>query len=73
MLGLNKPNVDVGLINPPSRSTRSEIGGTGRPRPPNKGDHLMMDDEMMTRVGKIGIGILRKEIGRQDSFFDWDD
>ena len=39
----------------------------------------MMDDEMMTRLGKIGIGMIgmiRKEmkgIARQDSFFDWDD
>ena len=39
----------------------------------------MMDDEMMTRLGKIGIGMIgmirkeMKEIGRQDSFFDWDD
>ena len=34
---------------------------------------------MMTRFGKIGIGMIgmiRKkmiEIGKQDSFFDWDD
>ena len=36
----------------------------------------MVDDEMMTRLGKIGIGIIRKEmkeIGRHDSFFDLDD
>ena len=36
----------------------------------------MMDDEMMTRLGKIGIEMIRKEmdeIGRQDYFFDWDD
>ena len=34
-----------------------------------------MDDEMMTRLGKIGSGMVRKEmkeIGRQDSFIDWD-
>ena len=28
---------------------------------PNKGDDLMMDDDMMTRLGKIGIGMIRKE------------
>ena len=36
----------------------------------------MMDDEMMTILGKIGVGMIKKEmkeIGRQDSFFDWDD
>ena len=36
----------------------------------------MMDDEMMTSLGRIGIGMIRKEmneIGRYDSFFDWDD
>ena len=33
----------------------------------------MMDDEMMTRLGKIGIGMIRKEmnsIGRQYVFVD---
>ena len=37
---------------------------------------LMMDDEMMTRLGKTGVEMVRKdmkEIGRHDSFFDWDD
>ena len=33
---------------PPSRSTRSEIGGIGGPHPLNKNDDLMMDDEMRT-------------------------
>ena len=41
-------NVNTGLIIPPSRSTRFEIGGIGdRPHPLNKGDDLMMDDEMI--------------------------
>ena len=36
---------------PPSRSTRFKIGGIGGPHPPNKGDDLIMDDEMMTWTG----------------------
>ena len=32
-----------------------------RPHPPNKGDDLVMDDEMI-RLGKIGIGMVRKEM-----------
>ena len=32
-----------------------------RPHPPNKGDDLMMDNEMMTRLGKIGFGMVRKD------------
>ena len=67
-------NVDVGLSTapPPTRSTRLEIEGIGGPHTPNKGD------KMTTRLGQIGIGLgiigkEMKEIGRQDSFFDWDD